>query len=311
MIRLQPFKVLVSFILFLFFICKRLTNKPASNRRNLPPSPPKLPIIGNLHQFGTHPHQSLQSLSRQYGHLMLFHLGTKPALVVSSTTASQQIMKTHDAVFANRPCFSVAGRIVYNNKDVAFAPYGEHWRQMRSITVLHFLSQRKVRSFCDVRKEEMALMVDKIARSSAPTLVNLSEMFNTVTYDVICRLAFGRKYSASKEGSGGATNFKEILNEATELIAGFHVGDFIPWLGWIQKVIGVDARVHRVVNDIDQFMEEIIKEHEDCLNIAEKKAKASEKEGEVKDLVDVLLEVKRNNPAGFPLERNSIKAVIM
>ena len=52
-------------------------------RKHLPPSPPRLPIIGNFHQLETYPHRSLQSLSETYGDLMMIYLGSSPILIVS------------------------------------------------------------------------------------------------------------------------------------------------------------------------------------------------------------------------------------
>uniref|UniRef100_A0A7C9AL86 Uncharacterized protein n=1 Tax=Opuntia streptacantha TaxID=393608 RepID=A0A7C9AL86_OPUST len=74
--------VLLPLILFLFFY-KWLQPKSASKKK-LPPCPPRLPILGNLHQFGAHPHRYLGSLTEKYGELMLIYAGSSPMLIVSS-----------------------------------------------------------------------------------------------------------------------------------------------------------------------------------------------------------------------------------
>nr|POE97313.1 cytochrome p450 71a24 [Quercus suber] len=56
---------------------------------------------------------------------MLLHFGSVPVLVVSSADAAEEIMKTQDLKFANRPKTSMFGKLMYNYKDVAMAPYGE------------------------------------------------------------------------------------------------------------------------------------------------------------------------------------------
>ncbi|KAG5537004.1 hypothetical protein RHGRI_024442 [Rhododendron griersonianum] len=38
-------------------------------------------------------------------------------------------MKTHDLAFSSRPKPSIATRLLYDSKDVAFIPYGDYWRQ--------------------------------------------------------------------------------------------------------------------------------------------------------------------------------------
>jgi hypothetical protein len=130
-------------------------------KKNSPPSPPKLPIIGNLHQ-GMLPHRSLQALAQRQGPLMLLHFGTIPTLVPTLANVAQEIMKTHDLNFANQPKSSMFDKLLYNYKDVSMAPYDKYWRQMKSILVIHILSKKRVQSFKSVRKEETYLMIKKI-----------------------------------------------------------------------------------------------------------------------------------------------------
>ncbi|KAK9757229.1 hypothetical protein RND81_01G150000 [Saponaria officinalis] len=293
----------VSFIIFLIFVYKWASFREVK-RKNLPPSPPKLPILGNLHQLGKYPHKKLQSISKEYGELMLLHLGNKPTLVVSTAHAAREIMKTHDVIFSNRPQSIISKRLIYNRKNVAGAPYGAYWRQMKSICVLQLLSNKRVKSFRKVREEETVLMMEKIGKSICA--VNLSETFMTFTNDVICRVAFGRKYSGDEDGA----KFRELLKEFVELLGTFTVGNFIPWLAWIDRVNGLDKKVSKLATEFDQFLEGIVQEHVDRLTTGGN-GEVAEKAERVNDFVDVLLKVQMDNTVGFPIDRDSIKALIL
>ncbi|CAA7056480.1 unnamed protein product [Microthlaspi erraticum] len=275
----------VIFFTILFFY-KQTTRK----KGNSPPSPPRLPLIGNLHQLGRHPHRSLCSLSHRYGPLMLLHFGRVPVLVVSSADAARDVLKTHDRVFASRPQSKIFEKLLYNGRDLASAPYGVYWRQIKSVCVLHLLSNKMVRSFRAVREEEISLMMEKI-RESDSSPMNLSKLMSTLTNDVICRVALGRKY-------GVGTDFKEMIDRLMRLLGVISVGTYVPWLAWIDWIRGLDGQLDKTRNDFDEFLERVVQDHVDG-------------DRDRNDFVDVLLAIQRDKSVGFEINRISIKAIIL
>ncbi|EEF51896.1 cytochrome P450 736A117 [Ricinus communis] len=269
----------------------------SSQKKSLPPSPPTLPIIGNLHQLGFHPHRSLRSMAQTHGPIMLLHLGTLPTLVISSAEMAREVMKANDLVFSDRPTSRISKKLLYDYKDIAGAPYGEYWRQMKGISVVHLLSSKRVQSFNNVREEETACMIEKIQKSSdSSSPVNLSEVLAALTNDVVCRVALGRKQITTKQGR----KFEELLGDFVELM-GFNFGSYIPWLSWIDQANGVNAKVERVAKELDDFLDGIIEAH-----------MCNEPRGEDnKDFVDVLLSIQKENMSGFPIDLTSIKAIIL
>ncbi|CAI9267264.1 unnamed protein product [Lactuca saligna] len=275
---------------------------PSKPLKNLPPSPSKLPIIGNLHQLGSSPHRSLQGLAKKHGpDLMLLHFGRVPVVVASSADASREIMKTHDLIFANRAKSSVPSILSYNARDIAFADYGEYWRQIKSIAVLQLLSQKRVQSFRRMREEETDLLVEKIREiscSSSP-VVDMSKLLISLTNGVICRSAMGRRHGGEK--------FKELFAQFVELLGVFSVGDYIPWLSWVDRLNGYAAKAVKIAAEFDEFLESVIEEHVD------RKRQTYDVGGddENKDFVDILLEIQNEKDASFVLDRDTVKALIL
>lgn len=299
---LQPLSLFT--IAAIFFIFFRRFFKPS--KKTLPPSPPKLPIIGNLHQVGSFPHLSFHALAQRHGPLMLLHFGKVPVLVVSSADAAREILRTHDIIFADRPKSTPFEKLVYGSKDVAMSPHGEYWRQVKSICVLHLLSNRRIHSFRNVRAEEVALMIEKIKQFSSSSLpIDLSEVMCTLTNNIVCRVALGRKYN----GGEGRNKFRELLGKAVELLGASYVGDYISWLAWVSHFNGLNANLEKVAKKLDDFLEGVLEEHE---NRMMNTGRDSGAQGEdKKDFVDVLLWVQKENIFGFPIDRVAIKGIIL
>ncbi|KAI7732374.1 hypothetical protein M8C21_010313 [Ambrosia artemisiifolia] len=291
--------IIPAFIVLSLFITFKWLSSTTNPQKNRPPSPGKLPIIGNLHQIGSNPHRALQTLAKKHGQLILIQLGSVPVLVASSAEAASEILKTHDLIFASRPKLTIPDTLTYGSKDIGFSPYGEYWRQVRSIAVLQLLSSKRVQSFRHVREQETEFMINMIGKSCG-SVIDLGELLNSFTNNVICRVALGRTYEGVK--------FKDLLVRFTYLLGCFSVGNYIPWLSWVDRLSGLVARTKAVAEEFDEFLEGVLEEH-----ICKKRMVDGHGNGHDKgqDLVDILLDIQTEKNANFILHRDVIKAAIM
>ena len=287
------------FSLLLLFSLLYFLKHTRGGKLNLPPSPPKLPIIGNLHQIGALLHRSLHAVSEKYGPLVLLHLGNAPFLVVSSSEIAREIMKTHDTVLANRPQIRAARVLFHGCTDIAFCPYGEYWRQAKKICVLEILSQKRVQAFQFVREEEAAEMVKKIRDSCMNgATIDLGEMFVNISSNIICRTALGRKY----EGEDGSQSFGNLSRRAMELIGAFCFEDLFPYLKWLDVLTGFSARLRTTSNALNAVLDQIIEEHQ---------RSDGGDQSDKKDFVDILLNLQKNGMLDINLTQENIKAILL
>ncbi|KAI3862907.1 hypothetical protein MKX03_014863 [Papaver bracteatum] len=272
----------------------------SSNTHKIPPSPPTIPIIGNLHQIGTLAHRSYRRPSQKYGPLMLLHLGQSPTLIVSSAEMATEIMKNQDLVFANRPSSTATNALFYGCTDIGFAPYGEYLRQVRKICVLELLSVKRVQSFKNLRKEEVNAGIQKILSSCSSmeegeVVIDLSKLLLTLSNNIVSRCALGAKYESVDENK-----FGQLSRDVFRLFGAFSFGDYFPSLGWLYVVSGLTSKL-KVSQELDAFFDQVIDEH------LLRHSKLQDDMNKL-DLTDILLLSQKDNPN---ISRNNIKAIIL
>lgn len=293
----QP--LLLSASIFVVVLLKLFFKEKSSKRKfNLPPCPPKLPIIGNLHQLGSMPHLSLRCLAEKYGPIIYLQLGEIPTVVVSSARIAREVLRTHDLALSSRPQIFSAKHLFYDCTDVVFSPYGAYWRHIRKICILELLSVKRVQSYSFVREEEVARLVRRVA-ASYPSTTNLTKMLGLYANDVLCRVAFGRDFSGG--GEYDRHGFQKMLEEYQVLLGGFSIGDFFPSMEFIQSITGMKSRLQDTFRRFDQLFDQLLSEH----------LKPKRETEEQKDLVDVLLDVQKNRSDEMPLTKDNIKAIIL
>ncbi|XP_058788018.1 cytochrome P450 71D9-like [Vicia villosa] len=292
------FAFLFTFVLLTFMV-QNIRKKKSYSTYNIPRGPRKLPIIGNIHNLlSSHPHRKLRDLANKYGPVMHLQLGEISTIVISSPEFAKEVMKTHDINFATRPRLLATDIMAYNSTNIAFAPYGNYWRQLRKICTLELLSLKRVNSYQPIREDVLSNLVKWIASQNGSP-INLTEAVISSIYTIVSRSAFGIKCK-------GQEKFIAVVKESIKVAAGFDLGDLFPSAKWLQHITGLRPKLERFHRQTDEVLENIINEHKEA-----RYAKAKDDEGEVEeDLVDVLLKYEDGSDMDFSLTKNNIKAII-
>ncbi|KAK6161574.1 hypothetical protein DH2020_004955 [Rehmannia glutinosa] len=292
-------------IIILIYLYQK--NKKTDKKTPFPPGPPGLPLIGNLHQFGTanNIHVYLWKLSKKYGPLMHMKLGPVPVLIISSAKLAKEALKTQDLAFSGRPKLLGQQKLSYNGLDMAFSPYSNYWKEVRKITTVHLLSLKKIQSFSPIRADEISRTVTKISGyASCNKVVNLSEIVMALGINLICRIAFGKRYD---ENGSEMRRFDELLHEAQVLMGTFFVSDYFPMFSWVDKITGLINRLDTACKNLDAFYQEQIDEH---LN-RDRAKQGVEDDDDILDILDILIQLKEQRSCSIDLNWDNIKAVLM
>ncbi|KAK8918724.1 Cytochrome P450 71D7 [Platanthera zijinensis] len=288
---------LLVFFILLVFIKKISSGHPKEAIRQ-PPGPWNLPVIGSLHHLlrPQPAHQILNRLSAIHGPIMGLKLGEISAVVVSSSAAAKEILKTHDISFASRPIYSSIKVITYGGKDIAFAPYGEFWRQMRRLCLLELLSAKRVQSFRYIREEEISNLIQSIAGAAASSVsVNLNDEISQLSGNITARAVVGKKTTDHKL-------FRSAITGVDKLASGLNFPDLFPSMPFIARITGFQRKLEECHQNLEQIREEIIKEH--------RKNQEGLRPFAVDDIIEVLLRIQVENNLQIPLTDDHIKAVI-
>ncbi|KAH9312467.1 hypothetical protein KI387_027502, partial [Taxus chinensis] len=193
-----------------------------------------------------------------------------------------------------------------DHKDVAFAGYGEYWRQMRKLCTIELFTVKRTVSFKSVREEEVFSMVRSIWLESGEGMrsVEVTNRISSLAQNIVCRMFSGRTFSDDE--LNGGVGFKDMLSEMAAVAGAFVIGDYNRFLEWFD-LEGIRRRMRVVQKIFDGFAEKVIDEH---INRRREKA---EDENRVKDMVDVLLDRAESESQSMEVKisRVHIKAIIL
>ncbi|KAB8107083.1 hypothetical protein EE612_041649 [Oryza sativa] len=309
--------ILLLLVLLHYYLSASTRRSSAASKSNddvLPPSPPRLPVIGHMHLVGSNPHVSLRDLAEKHAAdgFMLLQLGQVRNLVVSSPRAAEAVLRAHDHVFASRPRSAIADILAYGSSNISFSPYGDYWRKARKLVAAHLLSPKKVQSLRRGREEEVGIAVAKLHEAAAAgAAVDMRELLGSFTNDVLCRAVCG-KSSFRREGRNKL--FMELAAGNADQYAGFNLEDYFPSLAKVdllRRVVSADTK--KLKEKWDSVLGDIVSEHEKKSSLRRDDQvqmdddRDDDQEEQESDFVDILLDRQQE----YNLTRHNIHAILM
>nr|KJB08555.1 hypothetical protein B456_001G089000 [Gossypium raimondii] len=149
--------------LYIFFISfSHFVQNYCFNPKNLPPSPPSLPVFGHLHLLETLDFRFYHRLSQKHGPVFSLRLGSQLFVVVSYSVLAEECFTKNDIILANRP--------------------------------------NRLNSIITVRKDEVQRLLVRLSRDSRRGFakVELKSMLNDLTFNNIMRMVAGKRYYGAK-----------------------------------------------------------------------------------------------------------------
>ncbi|GMI73435.1 cytochrome P450, family 81, subfamily D, polypeptide 8 [Hibiscus trionum] len=230
--------------------------------KNLPPSPPSLPIIGHLHLLKPPIHRLHHSFSQKYGPIFSLKLGSRLMVVLSSSTAAEECLVKNDIVFANRPKFIIAKHLGYNYTTVVSSSYGDHWRNLRRIGANEIFSPARLNATLNARRDEMRRLLIRLSNESREDFakVELKSMLSDLTLNSIMRTVAGKRfYGDELANEDEAKEFRELMAEIFKKSGTGNPADYLPILNWFG--LGFEKELKKLGKRMDKFLQKLIDEH--------------------------------------------------
>jgi hypothetical protein len=144
-------------------------------------------------------------------------------------------------------------------------------------------------------------LINDIRAAGSSTALDLTSKLHRVTNSIVSRAAFGMK-------SRKADDFLAAIHQSFIYCSGFQIPDLFPsFTGILSFLTGMERKLQSIHETIDGILEDIISEREAILN----HGSANQATATEKNLVEVLLSLQGSGDFGFPITRNTIKAVIL
>ncbi|XP_051182435.1 geraniol 8-hydroxylase [Lolium perenne] len=225
----------------------------ADARRNLPPGPRPLPLIGNVLDLGAQPHRSLARLAERHGPLMTLRLGAVTTVVASSADAARDILQRHDAAFSARSVPDAVRACAHDRFSVGWLPPSDpRWRTLRKVCSAELFSPSRLDAHQSLRREKVRELVSHVARLSREgAAVDVGRVAFATVLNLLSRTIF----SADLDDRGGSEQLRDVITEFTSAVGVPNLSDFFPAIAPLdpqrlrKRLARVFQRLHAIFDD--------------------------------------------------------------
>ncbi|KAI3444661.1 hypothetical protein Pfo_001326 [Paulownia fortunei] len=270
------------------------SNSRARKSSKLPPGPYQLPIIGNILDLGSKPHQSLAKLSRKYGPVMSLKLGSITTIVVSSPEAAKIVLQNNDLAFSSRTVPRAAESLNHDEFSMAWLPAENQWRKLRKICKEQMFSVSRLDASQGLRREKLQKLCDYVNECcETGHVVDIGEAAFTTSLNLISATLFSVEFA--QFNSDSSQEMKDVVWGVMKCLGSPNIADYFPVLK--------SADPQGILRQTKIYFEKLFAIFD---GIIDEKLKSR---GEKNDLVEALIDINQRDEA--ELSRNEIKHLLL
>ncbi|PON58362.1 Cytochrome P450, E-class, group I [Parasponia andersonii] len=253
---LFPLTLLFLLLPLIFLLSKHLLKSSPI----LPPGPFGWPIIGNIFQVGSNPHQTFAHLAKSYGPLFSLKLGTQLVIVGSSPAAAMEILKTHDRNLSARFVPHVAPAKSLEASDSSLGWVGEcndSWKYLRTVCKTELFSGKAINSQANIRDQKVIEMLGFVAKMKGEVVkireIAFAAILNMLSNIMVSRDLAELEYESLNGGICG------LMRKITDVASSPNISDFYPFLGPFD-LQNLQKKAKELCNKACEMWDQIIEE---------------------------------------------------
>ncbi|KAE8381535.1 cytochrome P450 [Aspergillus bertholletiae] len=194
---------------------------------SLPPGPPRLPLIGNLHQYDKQePWKTYQKWHDAYGPIISLKYGQKTVIVLGNHRVTRDLLDKRSGVYSSRPKMVVADRVT-KGLHIGLLPYGERWRIHRRLQA-GFLNIHMSQLYRDLQDIESKQLTYEMLSTN-----DFSDRFHRYSASIIFAMGYGKRMLRGdeheiQEADALIKNITEVTMPGSWLVDAFPIIKYLP-----------------------------------------------------------------------------------
>ncbi|KAF7046995.1 hypothetical protein CFC21_055977 [Triticum aestivum] len=229
----------------------------ADSRRNLPPGPRPLPLVGSLLSLGALPHRSLARLAEHHGPIMALRLGTVTTIVASSPDAARDILQRHDAAFSGRTIPDGTHVFAHNTHSMGWLPSSSpRWRALRKVCSGELFAPHRLDMHQSLRREKVQQLISHVTQlAQEGTPIRVGSLGFPTALNLLSSTIFSTELAVLDDRHVKPSDFKAMLAELNMTVGLPNLSDFIPEVAWLdlqglrRRIEGLFTRLHAMIGE--------------------------------------------------------------
>uniref|UniRef100_F6WDM1 Cytochrome P450 family 2 subfamily A member 6 gene 7 n=1 Tax=Xenopus tropicalis TaxID=8364 RepID=F6WDM1_XENTR len=231
-------------------------------KRNLPPGPTPLPLIGNLLQIKRGEMvKSLTEFGKQYGPVYTLYLGPRPVIVLNGYQAVKEALIDQGEEFSGRGKLVVAD-LIFGGFGVVFSN-GDRWKQLRRFSLMTLrdfgMGKRSIEE--RIKEEAQCLQVELHKYKQTPT--DPQNILVQAVSNVICSVVFGNRFEYE---NSEFLKLLRLFNETFQMMSSTwgQLQQIIPFI--MNYIPGPHQKIDKVVARQLEFVSERVKKNQETID---------------------------------------------